>query len=46
MSDQEQPFRTSSEMAPTGVSDEDEAHAAKKAVDPAGILNPGVLIDP
>jgi hypothetical protein len=31
MSDQEQPFRTSSEMAPTGVSDEDEAHAAKMA---------------
>jgi hypothetical protein len=31
MSDQEQPFRTSSEMAPTGASDEDEAHAAKMA---------------
>src|SRR3954468_23308427 len=31
MSDQEQPFRTSSEMAPTGMSDEDEARAAKMA---------------
>jgi hypothetical protein len=31
MSDQEQPFRTSSEMASTGASDEDEAHAAKMA---------------
>ena len=31
MSDQEQPFRTSSEMSPTGMSDEDEARAAKMA---------------
>jgi hypothetical protein len=31
MADQEQPFRTSSEMAPTGTSDEDEARAAKIA---------------
>jgi hypothetical protein len=31
MADQEHPFRTSSEMAPTGVSDEDEARAAKLA---------------
>ena len=31
MSDQEHPFRTPSEMAPTGVSDEDEARAAKMA---------------
>ena len=29
--DREQPFRTSSEMAPTGVSDEDEARATKMA---------------
>jgi heme A synthase len=31
MSDQEHPFRTPSEMAPTGASDEDEARAAKMA---------------
>jgi hypothetical protein len=31
MADQEQPFRTPSEMASTGVSDEDEARAAKMA---------------
>src|SRR2546423_12669605 len=31
MSDQEQPFRTSSAMSPTGMSDEDEARAAKMA---------------
>jgi hypothetical protein len=31
MTDQEHPFRTSSEMAPTGISDEDEARAAKMA---------------
>src|SRR3954465_8361749 len=31
MADQEHPFRTSSEMAPTGVSDEDEARAARAA---------------
>jgi hypothetical protein len=31
MSDQEQPFRTPSAMAPTGESDEDEARAAKMA---------------
>jgi hypothetical protein len=31
MSEPEQPFRTSSEMASTGVSDEDEAHAARMA---------------
>jgi hypothetical protein len=31
VSDQEQPFRTSSKMAPTGESDEDEARAAKMA---------------
>src|SRR4051794_22334962 len=31
MADQEHPFRTSSEMAPTGASDEDEARAAKMA---------------
>jgi hypothetical protein len=31
MSEQEHPFRTSSEMAPTGVSDEDEARAARMA---------------
>ena len=31
MSDQEQPFRTPSEMASTGESDEDEARAAKMA---------------
>jgi hypothetical protein len=29
--DRELPFRTSSEMAPTGVSDEDEARAARMA---------------
>jgi hypothetical protein len=29
--DREQPFRTSSEMAPTGASDEDEARAARMA---------------
>ncbi|MEA2160565.1 MAG: hypothetical protein QOD66_2945 [Solirubrobacteraceae bacterium] len=29
--DQEHPFRTTSEMAPTGISDEDEARAAKMA---------------
>jgi heme A synthase len=31
MSDQEHPFRTPSEMAPTGATDEDEARAAKMA---------------
>ncbi|MEA2411502.1 MAG: hypothetical protein QOC77_2063 [Thermoleophilaceae bacterium] len=31
MADQEQPFRKPSEMASTGVSDEDEARAAKMA---------------
>jgi hypothetical protein len=31
MSDQEQPFRTTSEMQPTGASEEDEAHAARMA---------------
>jgi hypothetical protein len=31
MSEQEHPFRTSSQMAPTGASDEDEAHAARMA---------------
>ena len=31
MADQEQPFRTTSEMKPTGASDEDEARAAKMA---------------
>jgi hypothetical protein len=31
MADKEQPFRTSSEMEPTGASDEDEARAAKMA---------------
>jgi hypothetical protein len=31
MSDQEHPFRTESQMAPTGASDEDEAHAARMA---------------
>jgi hypothetical protein len=31
MADQEQPFRAPSEMASTGVSDEDEARAAKMA---------------
>jgi hypothetical protein len=31
MSEQEQPFRTSSQMAPTGTSDEDELRAAKMA---------------
>jgi hypothetical protein len=31
MADQEQPFRGPSEMAPTGVSDEDEARAARAA---------------
>ncbi|HEY0633187.1 MAG TPA: hypothetical protein VGC98_14120 [Thermoleophilaceae bacterium] len=31
MSDQEQPFRTPSEMASTGATDEDEARAAKMA---------------
>jgi hypothetical protein len=31
MSDQEHPFRIPSEMAPTGVSDEDEARAARMA---------------
>src|SRR3978361_827599 len=31
MSDQEQPFRTTSQMQPTGASDEDEAHAARMA---------------
>jgi hypothetical protein len=29
--DQEHPFRITSEMAPTGISDEDEARAAKMA---------------
>jgi hypothetical protein len=31
MSEQEHPFRTGSQMAPTGASDEDEAHAARMA---------------
>jgi hypothetical protein len=31
MSEQEQPFRTGSEMQPTGASEEDEAHAARMA---------------
>src|SRR3954453_23982713 len=31
MADQEHPFRTSSEMAPTGATDEDEARAARIA---------------
>jgi hypothetical protein len=31
MSEQEHPFRTSSEMAPTGASEEDEAHAVRMA---------------
>src|SRR3954468_14256623 len=31
MADQEQPFRSSSEMAPTGASEEDEARAAMMA---------------
>jgi F0F1-type ATP synthase assembly protein I len=31
MSDQQQPFRTSSEMAPTGATDEEEARTAKMA---------------
>jgi hypothetical protein len=31
MSDQEQPFRTPSEMAPTGMTDEEEARTAKMA---------------
>jgi hypothetical protein len=31
MADQEHPFRTSSEMAPTGATDEEEARAAKMA---------------
>jgi hypothetical protein len=31
MAEQEHPFRTSSEMEPTGISDEDEARAAKMA---------------
>src|SRR3954451_8373159 len=31
MADQEHPFRTSSEMAPTGATDEDEARAARAA---------------
>ena len=31
MSEQEHPFRTASQMQPTGASDEDEAHAARMA---------------
>jgi hypothetical protein len=31
MAEKEHPFRTSSEMEPTGISDEDEARAAKMA---------------